>query len=122
MPKTILIVEDDVLSMKLETDLLQAQGYDTLQSIDGRDALQLARDHHPDLIIMDIRLPEVSGVEHIKMLKADDRLKDIPVLAVTAFAMKGDEEEILAAGSDAYNAKPISVTHFLDTVEKLLNR
>ena len=120
MVKTILIVEDDNLSMKLETDLLQANGYDTLHSVDGKDALSLAREHHPDLIIMDIQLPEISGLDLTKMLKADDQLKDIPVLAVTAFAMKGDEEKIRAAGSDEYIAKPISVPHFLETVEKFV--
>ena len=122
MPKTILIVEDDALSMKLENELLQAHGYDTLQSVDGKDALQLAREHHPNLIIMDIQLPEISGIEYTKMLKADDQLKDIPILAVTAFAMKGDEEKIRAAGCDGYIAKPISVPHFLETVEKFVNR
>ena len=122
MVKTILIVEDDDLSMKLETDLLQAQGYDTLQSVNGKDILQLAREHHPDLIIMDIKLPEISGLEYTKMLKADNELKDIPILAVTAFAMKGDEEKIRAAGCDGYIAKPISIPHFLETVEKLINR
>ena len=120
MAKTILIVEDDKLSMKLETDLLRAHGYDTLQSVDGKDALSLAREHHLDLIIMDIQLPGVSGMEYTKMLKADDELKDIPVLAVTAFAMKGDEEKIRAAGCDGYIAKPISVPHFLETVEKFV--
>ncbi len=122
MSKTILIVEDDKLSMKLETDLLQAHGYDIIQSVDGEDTLQLAREHHPDLIIMDIQLPEVSGVVHTKALKADDALKDIPVLAVTAFALKGDEEKILEAGCDGYIAKPISITNFFETVEKLINR
>ena len=119
MPKTILIVEDDGMSMKLATVLLQAHGYDTLQSVDGKDALQLAREHNPDLIIMDIKLPEISGMERTKMLKADDELKDIPVLAVTAFAMKGDEEKILEEGCDGYIAKPISVPHFLETVANL---
>ena len=98
MPKTILIVEDDDLSMKLETDLLQAHGYDILQSVDGKDALELAREHHPDLIIMDIKLPEVSGLEYTKMLKADEALRVIPVLAVTAYALKGDEEKFLDGG------------------------
>ncbi len=120
MPKTILIVEDDELSMKLETDLLQAHGYDVLQSVDGRDTMKLARQHNPDLIIMDIQLPGVSGIEHVKALKADDELKDIPVLAVTAFAMKDDEEKIRAAGCDGYIAKPIFVPHFLETVEKFI--
>ena len=121
MPQIILIVEDDDLSMKLETDVLQAHGYDVLQSVDGRDALELARQHHPDLIVMDIRLPEVSGVEHVKALKADEALRDIPVLAVTAFALKGDEEKFLDAGCDGYIAKPISVPHFLETVKKLID-
>ena len=119
MAKTILIVEDDELSMKLENDLLQAHGYDTLQSVDGTDALSLSREHDPDLIIMDIQLPEISGIEYTKMLKADDALKDIPVLAVTAFALKGDEEKFLEAGCDGYIAKPISVLHFLETVANL---
>ena len=122
MPKTILIVEDDDLSMKLATDLLHAHGYDTLHSVDGKDTLQLAREQHPDLIIMDIQLPEISGVEHTKMLKADDALRDIPVLAMTAFALKDDEEKIRAVGCDGYIAKPISVPNFLETVEKLINR
>ena len=122
MKKTILIVEDNELNMKFENDLLQAHGYDTLQSADGKDTLQFAKEHHPDLIIMDIQLPEISGVEHTRMLKADEGLKDIPVLAVTAFALKGDEEKFLEAGCDGYIAKPISVPNFLETVEKLINR
>ena len=120
MQQTILIVEDDVLSMKLETDVLRVQGYGVLQSVDGRDALRLAREHHPDLIIMDIKLPEVSGLEHVKALKADDTLKDIPMLAVTAYALKGDEERILEAGCDGYMAKPISVPLFLEAVKKFI--
>ncbi|MDA0305457.1 MAG: response regulator [Proteobacteria bacterium] len=120
MPKTILIVEDDLMSMKLVTDLLQAQGYDTLQSDDGKDVLELAREHHPDLIIMDIRLPEVSGLSHIKALKADEALKDIPVVAVTAFAMKGDEDKIRAAGCDDYISKPIDIPLLLETIAKFL--
>ncbi len=120
MAKTILIVEDDELSMKLESEFLHAHGYDILQSVDGKDAVQLAREHHPDLIIMDIKLPEVSGLEHTAMLKADDALRDIPVLAVTAFALKGDEERILEAGCDGYMAKPISIPHFLETVTNLI--
>ncbi len=121
MPKTILIVEDNDLNMKLFNDLLQAHGYETLQTMDGRDVLKLARDHSPDLIIMDIQLPEISGLEVTKMLKADDELKDIPVIAVTAFAMKGDEEKIREGGCEGYIAKPISVPTFLDTVAKFLN-
>jgi two-component system cell cycle response regulator DivK len=121
MAKTILIVEDNDLNMKLFNDLLQAHGYETLQTMDGRDVMKLAHDHHPDLIIMDIQLPEISGLEVTKMLKADEELKDIPVIAVTAFAMKGDEEKIREGGCEGYIAKPISVPTFLETVAKFLN-
>lgn len=121
MSKTILIVEDNELNMKLFNDLLQAHGYATLQTKDGREVLGIAREHHPDLILMDIQLPEVSGLEITRMLKADDELKDIPVIAVTAFAMKGDEEKIREGGCEGYIAKPISVASFLETVQKFLN-
>ncbi len=121
MAKTVLIVEDNDLNMKLFHDLLEAQGYGTLQTKDGLEALQMARDHHPDLILMDIQLPEVSGLEVTKWLKEDDGLKAIPVIAVTAFAMKGDEEKIRQGGCEAYIAKPISVSRFLETVETFLN-
>jgi two-component system cell cycle response regulator DivK len=120
MAKTILIVEDNELNMKLFNDLLQAHGYTTLQTKDGREALNLARDHRPDLILMDIQLPEISGLEITRMLKADESLKGIPVIAVTAFAMKGDEEKIREGGCEGYIAKPISVANFLQTVAKFL--
>jgi len=120
MAKTILIVEDNELNMKLFNDLLQANGYETLQTKDGREAIGLARDNHPDLILMDIQLPEISGLDLTKMIKADDDLKSIPVIAVTAFAMKGDEEKIREGGCDGYIAKPISVPDFLSTVNKFL--
>jgi two-component system, cell cycle response regulator DivK len=121
MASKILIVEDNDLNMKLFNDLLQAHGYETVQTVDGRDALKLAREHSPDLILMDIQLPEISGLEVTKMLKADDDLKGIPVIAVTAFAMKGDEEKIREGGCEGYIAKPISVPHFLETVKKFLS-
>ncbi len=121
MSKTILIVEDNELNMKLFNDLLQAHGYDTVQTGDGHDALNLAREHHPDLILMDIQLPGISGLEVVKLLKEEDALKDIPVVAVTAFAMKGDEEKIRACDCADYIAKPISVPNFLETVAKYLN-
>jgi two-component system cell cycle response regulator DivK len=120
MPKTVLIVEDNELNMKLFHDLLQANGYDTLQTRNGTEALALARQHHPDLILMDIQLPEVSGLEVTKWLKDDDELRSIPVVAVTAFAMKGDEERIRAGGCEAYIPKPISVTKFLETMRQFL--
>lgn len=120
MSKTVLIVEDNDLNMKLFNDLLQANGYQTLQTKDGREALSMARDHRPDLILMDIQLPEISGLEITKMLKEDGELKAIPVIAVTAFAMKGDEEKIREGGCEGYIAKPISVANFLQTVGKFL--
>ena len=119
--KTVLVVEDNDLNMKLFHDLLEAHGYNILQTKDGMEALQLARKHHPDLILMDIQLPEVSGLEVTKWLKEDDKLKSIPVIAVTAFAMKGDEEKIREGGCEAYIAKPISVTNFLQTVERFID-
>ena len=119
--KTVLVVEDNELNMKLFHDLLEAHGYNILQTKDGMDALRLAREHKPDLILMDIQLPEVSGLEVTKWIKEDDDLKSIPVIAVTAFAMKGDEEKIREGGCEAYIAKPISVTNFLETVQRFLN-
>ena len=119
--KTVMVVEDNDLNMKLFHDLLEAHGYNILQTKDGMEALKLAREHRPDLILMDIQLPEVSGLEVTKWIKEDDTLKTIPVVAVTAFAMKGDEEKIREGGCEAYIAKPISVTNFLETVERFLN-
>ena len=121
MSKTVLIVEDNELNMKLFHDLLESQGYATLQTRDGIEALKLARENTPDLILMDIQLPEVSGLEVAKWIKEDDNLKAIPIIAVTAFAMKGDEEKIRQGGCEAYLAKPISVAKFLDLVQKYLN-
>lgn len=118
--KKVLIVEDNDLNMKLFNDLLVAHGYGTLQTKDGVEALALAREHRPDLILMDIQLPEVSGLQVIRWIKEDDELRMIPVIAVTAFAMKGDEEKIREGGCEAYIAKPISVASFLRTVERFL--
>jgi len=94
--------------------LLEAHGFETLQTKDGRQALELTREHKPDLIIMDIQLPEVSGLEVTSWIKNDDSIKHIPIIAVTAFAMKGDEEKMREGGCEAYIAKPISVTQFID--------
>ena len=120
IPKKVLIVEDNDLNMKLFNDLLEAHGYFTLQTKDGVEALRMARQHRPDLILMDIQLPEVSGLEVTKWLKEDDDLRAIPVIAVTACAMKGDEEKIRDGGCEAYIAKPISVASFMRTVERFL--
>ena len=117
MPKTILIVEDNELNLKLFQDLLEAHGFETLQTKDGREALKMALEHLPDLIIMDIQLPEVSGLEVTSWIKNDDKIKHIPIIAVTAFAMKGDEEKMREGGCEAYIAKPISVTKFIETVK-----
>jgi len=111
-----MIVEDNELNMKLFNDLLEAKGYNTIQTRNGLEAMDLARQHRPDLILMDIQLPEVSGLEIIKWLKEDDELHTIPIIAVTAFAMKGDEERIRQGGCEAYISKPISVVNFLETV------
>ncbi len=119
--KCVLIVEDNELNMKLFHDLLEAHGYATLQTKDGVEALRLARDHRPDLILMDIQLPEVSGLEVTKWIKEDDDLKSIPIIAITAFAMKGDEEKIRESGCEDYLAKPISVGKFLQAVQRYLS-
>ncbi len=122
MQKTILIVEDNELNMKLFNDLLEAHGYKTLQTRNGKEALALARLHKPDLILMDIQLPEVSGLQVTQWIKEDEALRHIPVIAITAFAMKGDEERILAGGCEAYMSKPISILKFLETVRRFLNQ
>ena len=116
----VMVVEDNELNMKLFNDLLEANGYNIIQTRDGLEALKLARQHKPDLILMDIQLPEVSGLEVTKWIKEDDNLKSIPIIAVTAFAMKGDEEKIREGGCEAYIAKPISVATFLQTVQRFL--
>jgi two-component system cell cycle response regulator DivK len=120
MARSVLIVEDNELNMKLFHDLLDAHGYKTLQTRNGIDAIALARKHKPDLIIMDIQLPEVSGLDVTKWLKEDDALRHIPIIAVTAFAMKGDEERIREGGCEAYISKPISVALFLETIRQFI--
>ena len=118
--KKVMIVEDNELNMKLFDDLLGAHGYDTIKTRDGTKVLDLAREHKPDLIVMDIQLPEVSGLEVTKWLKEDAELHVIPVIAVTAFAMKGDEERIRQGGCEAYVSKPISVPKFIETIKTYL--
>jgi two-component system, cell cycle response regulator DivK len=120
MTKTVLIVEDNELNMKLFHDLLEAHGYDIVQTRNGLEAIDLARKHRPDLILMDIQLPEVSGLDVTRWIKDDDDLRSIPVIAVTAFAMKGDEERIRQGGCEAYLSKPISVAKFIETVKAYL--
>lgn len=120
MKNKVLIVEDNELNMKLFDDLLTAYGYETVKTQDGREVLDLARAHKPNLILMDIQLPEVSGLEVTQWLKADAELKHIPVVAVTAFAMKGDEDKIRAGGCEDYLSKPISISEFIKVVQKYL--
>jgi two-component system cell cycle response regulator DivK len=120
MPKTVLIVEDNELNMKLFNDLLETRGCRVVQTRQGVEAMDLARKHRPDLILMDIQLPEVSGLQVTQWLKDDDELRAIPIIAVTAFAMKGDEEKIRQGGCEAYLSKPISVAKFFETVDSFL--
>ena len=115
---SVLVVEDNPQNMMLVRDLLHAQGYRVLQATAGMEGWELAREHRPDLILMDIQLPDVSGLEVIKWLKNDEDLKSIPVIAVTAFAMAGDKEEILAIGCDEYISKPFSVFDLLQTLKR----
>lgn len=120
MSKRVLVVEDNELNLKLFCDLLRAHDYAAEPVSDGREAVDRARAVTPDLIIMDIQLPHVSGLDLIETLKADEELKAIPIMAVTAFAAKGDEERIRDAGAEAYVSKPISVMRFIAQVEALL--
>lgn len=116
----VMIVEDNDLNAKLFRDLLEAQGYRTLIARDGMHVMDLARANKPHVILMDIQLPEVSGLEVTSWLKNDAELKSIPIIAVTAFAMKGDEERIRAGGCEGYLSKPISINEFLATVKRHL--
>ena len=122
MAKRILVVEDNDLNRKLFCDVLKSQGYAVEPVSDGRDALERARNFVPNLIIMDIQLPNVSGLELIEAAKADRTLRSIPVLAVTAYAGKGDEERIRDAGADNYLAKPISIGPFMTAVKALIEK
>ena len=116
----ILIVEDNALNIKLFCDLLAAHGHEPQAVTDSRFALDAARGFRPDLVITDIQLPHVSGLELIRMLRADGELREVPIMAVTAYAAQGDEERIRAAGAQSYVSKPISVVKFVATVEELL--
>ena len=118
--KRVLIVEDNPLNMKLFSAMVAAQGYDVLQAGNGSQGLELAQRQHPDLIIMDIQLPGMTGLEVTKNLKADEATRDIPILATTAYALRGDEEKIMASGCDAYMAKPIAISQFLELIETFM--
>ena len=117
----ILIVEDNALNIKLFCDLLAAHGHEPEAVTDSRNALEVARQFQPDLVITDIQLPHIGGLELIRMVRADPDLKDVPIMAVTAYSAQGDEERIRAAGAQSYVSKPISVARFAATVEELLH-
>jgi two-component system, cell cycle response regulator DivK len=116
----ILIVEDNALNIKLFCDLLEAHGHATMAVTDSREALEAAQSFAPDLVITDIQLPHVSGLELIRMLRADERLAEVPIMVVTAYATSGDEDRARDIGAQAYVAKPISVARFVQTVDELL--
>ncbi|HVJ70842.1 MAG TPA: response regulator [Sphingomicrobium sp.] len=116
----MLVVEDNALNIKLFCDLLNAHGHETEPVTDSREALDAARAFKPDLVITDIQLPYVTGIELMELLRADEELKDVPIMAVTAYAAAGDDERIRAAGAQAYVSKPISVMRFAETVDQLL--
>lgn len=122
MAKRVLVVEDNELNLKLFCDLLRAHGFVVEPVSDGREVLEKARSFVPNLIIMDIQLPHVSGLELIEQIKKDSQLKIIPIMAVTAYAGKGDEDRILSAGAEAYVSKPISVAKFIESVQQVLHR
>ena len=118
----ILVVEDNALNIKLFCDLLTAHGHETEAVTDSRDALATARSFKPDLVITDIQLPYITGIELMELLRADDELKNVPIMAVTAYATAGDEERIRGAGAESYVTKPISVARFVQEVDSLLAR
>ena len=115
----ILVVEDNALNIKLFCDLLTAHGHETEPVLDSREAMDAARAFHPDLVITDIQLPHITGIELMELIRADDDLKSVPIMAVTAYSAVGDDERIMAAGAQAYVAKPISVMRFAETVNEL---
>ena len=118
----ILIIEDNPMNMELTTDLLKVSGYDVIQSDTAEQGIKLAQEQHPDLIIMDIGLPVMDGLSAVEILKKDEKTKDIPILALTSYAMKGDREKILEAGCEGYLAKPIDTRKFADEVKAILKK
>jgi two-component system, cell cycle response regulator DivK len=118
--KRILIVEDNHLSLTLLNDFLKVKGYEILKTSEGREAIDLAREKQPDLILMDIRLPDISGFDVTRLLKQDDQTKSIPIIAVTAFATSGDETKALESGCDGYITKPVIIDNLLRTIESFL--
>ena len=121
MVKVILVVEDEPKNLKLFRDLLQHSGYTTIEATDGEQGVELAIDKKPDLILMDIQMPRMDGLEAIRILKADVTTRNIPIVALTSYAMKGDKERILEAGCDGYLAKPFDIQELLKTVAEYLS-
>ena len=113
----ILVVEDNEKNMRLFRDVLQAAGYRTLEATSGERAIDLAREHRPDLVLMDIHLPDIDGLEALGRLRADERIDSMPVIALTAQAMEGDRERFLAAGFDGYLSKPVNIADLVGTVQ-----
>lgn len=120
LAKRILIVEDNDLNLKLFRDVLSANRYDVIETKDGNLAVEMTKTQAPDLILMDIQLPEISGLDIIREIKQDVSIAHIPIIAVTAFAMKDDEERILRAGCEAYLSKPISIDQLIITISQLI--
>ena len=120
MSKTILVVEDQEDNRQILRDLLGASGFDMREAGDGEAALAEVAKQRPDLILMDIQLPDISGLEAVRQLKEDEQTREVPIIAVTAFAMAGDERKTLESGCDAYVAKPIMLRPFLETVERFI--
>jgi len=120
MPKRILVVEDNAMNLKLFSDILMASGYDVLVAETGQEALEVVQEQNPDLVLLDIQLPDISGLDIARDLKSREAFKSIPIIAVTAFAMAGDAEKAIAAGCDAYITKPISIPAFRDEIQKWL--
>jgi len=121
MAKVILIVEDEPRNLTLLRDLLQVSGYSTIEATDGKQGVELAKSNKPDLILMDVQMPVMDGLEATRILKADTTTGNIPVLALTSYAMKGDKERILEAGCDGYLAKPFDIKELLKTVTEYLS-
>ena len=118
--KTILVIEDNELNMKLFRSLLKIGKYEVLEAMDAETGIQLAQEHHPDLILMDIQLPGMDGLRATRMIKENGALADIPVVALTAYAMSGDEERATEAGCSGYITKPIDTRSFLGTIDQYL--
>ena len=121
MSKTILVVEDNAMNMKLFCEILEGMGVTSLCAPDGKTGLELAADRRPDLILLDMQLPDISGLDIAQAIKADDDLKHIPIIAVTASVMKGDEERIMASGCDVYVSKPVQIAEFMRVIRQTLD-